>query len=101
MKTLKPGMFLKSMVCGAEIMVIRGAAEAVEITCGGAPMLAAGESGSAELDPGASQGTLVGKRYVDAAGRFELLCTKGGNGGVAINGRPLEVKVAKALPSSD
>ena len=74
MKTLKSGMLLRSAVCSAEIMVIRGAAEAVEITCGGAPMLAAGESGSAELDPGASQGTLIGKRYIDAAERFELLC---------------------------
>lgn len=101
MKTLKSGMLLKSVVCSAEIMVIRGAPEQVEITCGGAPMLAAGESGSAELDPNASQGTLIGKRYIDTAERFELLCTKGGNGGIAINGTPLEVKVAKALPSSD
>ena len=101
MKTLKAGMVLKSAVCGAEIMVIRAAAEAVEITCGGAPMLAAGESGSAELDPNASQGALIGKRYIDGAGYFELLCTKGGKGGIAINGAPLEVKIAKALPSSD
>jgi len=101
MKTLKSGMLLKSAACGAEMMVIRGAPEPVEITCGGAPMLAAGESGRAELDPNASQGTLIGKRYIDAAERFELLCTKGGSGGIAINGAALAVKIAKALPSSD
>lgn len=102
MKTLKAGMRLKSAVCDTELMVIRAPAAAeVDIRCGGAPMLATGESAQAELDPQFSQGTLIGKRYVDKQERFELLCTKGGKGGVAIDGEVLEVKIAKALPSSD
>jgi hypothetical protein len=53
------------------------------------------------MDPAQTQGTLIGKRYLDAAERFELLCTKGGAGSIAINGELLRVKEAKALPSSD
>ena len=95
-------MRLKSAVCDAELMVIRApAGESVEINCGGAPMLATGESAQAELDPQFAQGLLIGKRYVDKQERFELLCTKGGKGGVTINGELLDVKIAKALPSSD
>lgn len=102
MRILKSGQRLKSAVCDTEVMVIRApAGEGIEITCGGAPMLAAGESEQAEFDPRFAQGTLIGKRYVDAQEQFELLCTKGGKGGVAIDGTPLEVKIAKALPSSD
>ena len=47
------------------------------------------------------QGSLIGKRYVDAEERFELLCTKGGEGSLSLNGASLSVKQAKALPSSD
>ncbi len=50
--------------------------------------------------PGA-QPALVGKRYVNAADAVELLCTKGGKGELAVDGEPLSVKQAKALPSSD
>jgi hypothetical protein len=38
---------------------------------------------------------------VDAEERFELLCTKGGEGSLSLNGASLSVKQAKALPSSD
>jgi hypothetical protein len=102
MKILKSGMRLVSAACDTELMVIRApAGEAVAITCGGAPMLTAGENTRAALDPQFAQGTLIGKRYVDAQERFELLCTKGGAGGLAIDSIPLAVKIAKALPSSD
>jgi len=103
MTVLKPGMALKSVTCSGEIMVIRTPAGAdVDIRCGGAPMVASRDADSnAALDPACAQGALVGKRYVDAQEQFELLCTKGGPGGLTINGEPLAIKVAKALPSSD
>ena len=48
-----------------------------------------------------AQGSLIGKRYVDAAEALELLCTRGGEGAVSVDGQPLSIKQAKALPSSD
>jgi hypothetical protein len=50
---------------------------------------------------GADGGTLLGKRYVDEATGLEVLCTKPGAGGLAVDGRPLGVKAPKALPASD
>ena len=46
-------------------------------------------------------GTLMGKRYVDAAGSFELLCTKPGQGSLSVDGTILNTKDAKPLPASD
>ena len=43
----------------------------------------------------------MGKRYVDEAGRVELLCVKAGKGSLAIDGVALKTKDAKSLPSSD
>jgi hypothetical protein len=48
-----------------------------------------------------ASGTLIGKRYVNAAGDLELLCTKPGAGALAADGAPLAMKGAKPLPSSD
>lgn len=102
MTMLKAGQRLKSAVCAAEIMVIRApAGAAVELCCGGVAMLGSGASSAVGLDPHFAQGTLVGKRYVDAREQFELLCTRGGDGGLSIDGELLAVKIAKALPSSD
>ena len=52
-------------------------------------------------EPGFDQGTLIGKRYVDAEEKVELLCTKGGKGSLVLNGAPMGIKQAKQLPSSD
>jgi len=128
MPTLKPGTRLRSAVCTTEVMVIQAPGAEVEVTCGGAPMLplagpaSSGASGSPgasasareagarsersersqELrDSSANPGTLIGKRYVSAAGDLELLCTKPGAGTLAVAGAPLTVKGAKPLPSSD
>ncbi len=102
MKTLKSGTRLKSAVCDTEVMLTKAAADAVELTCGGVEMIemSATKSGGAP-DAAHAAGTLVGKRYTDEGERFELLCTKGGKGNLAINGAALQVKQAKALPSSD
>ena len=103
MRVLKAGLRLKSAVCATEVMVIRALPGEAQLECGGREMLAVTESAPADarLDAALAQGSLIGKRYVDAEERYELLCTKGGEGSLALNGAPLGVKQAKALPSSD
>ncbi len=103
MARLRPGLRLKSAVCTTEVMVVAAPDSEIEITCGGAPLLAhaaAPQSGVAPAE-GAAGGTLLGKRYVDAAGSLELLCTKPGKGSLAAGGALLVLKNAKPLPSSD
>jgi len=103
MRVIKPGLRLKSAVCSTEVLVIRAPAGEAQLSCGGVEMLAIGELPWAGTppDPAPGQGSLIGKRYVDAEERFELLCTKGGEGSLSLNGASLTVKQAKALPSSD
>ena len=96
---MKSGSKLKSAVCDTEVMVIRSAAVVVE--CGGAPMLEERPAERGAIKPGFAQGTLIGKRYVDAAGSLELLCVKPGQGSLSIGGVPLQLKDAKPLPASD
>jgi hypothetical protein len=96
---MKPGTKLKSAVCDTEVMVVRGADVVIE--CGGAPM---GDERPAErgaLNPAYADGTKIGKRYVDADGRIELLCVKAGQGSLSLAGVALQLKEAKPLPSSD
>lgn len=96
---MKPGTKLKSATCDTEVMVIRGANLVVE--CGGRPML---ETRSAELqtpDPAHVNGSMIGKRYVNAENTLELLCTKPGKGSLSVAGTALQIKDAKPLPSSD
>jgi hypothetical protein len=96
---MKPGTRLKSSACDTEVMVIRCGDGSIE--CGGAAM---GEAKPAEAAPLAAEmaaGTLMGKRYVDAAGSFELLCVKPGKGSLAVDGVMLVTKDAKPLPASD
>lgn len=103
MRMLKPGLRLKSAVCTTEVMVIRSPGAEGLITCGGVEMVGVGDAApaGAALDPAHAQGSLIGKRYVDAAEALELLCTKGGEGSISVDGAPLGIKQAKALPSSD
>jgi len=96
---MKPGKKLKSAACDTEVMVIRGSGVVVE--CGGAPMVEERPAQRPALNPALAGGTLIGKRYVDAAGTVELLCVKGGQGSLVIGGAVLLVKEAKPLPSSD
>ena len=53
------------------------------------------------IDPNLKAGSQIGKRYVDAAGTLELLCTKPGEGTLALGSAPLVLKEAKPLPASD
>jgi hypothetical protein len=100
MAQLKAGTRIQSAVCSTEVMVIQAPAGDVDVRCGGAPMIALGQpkTGGA-VAPGA--GTAMGKRYVNAAGTLELLCTKPGPGSLSVGDAPLALKEAKPLPSSD
>lgn len=96
---MKPGTKLKSAVCDTEVMVIKS--KGGQIQCGGAPMSEAKPQTPGELSPEHSGGTLMGKRYVDPNGDYELLVTKPGKGSLAVDGVPLSTKDAKPLPASD
>jgi hypothetical protein len=96
---MKPGTRLKSAACDTEVMVIRTGGGSIE--CGGAPMAEAKPAEAAALNPDFADGTLMGKRYVDADAKYELLCVKPGKGSLAVDGIKLVTKDAKPLPASD
>jgi len=103
MAVYKAGMRLKSAVCASQVMLVVAPSRDVKLTCGGAAMveLSATDAPGGAIDPAHKQGTQMGKRYTNAAGDVELLCTKPGEGGLAVDGEILAVKGAKPLPSSD
>ena len=96
---MKPGTKLKSQVCDTEVMVIRCGTGRIE--CGGAAMAEDKPAEPGTPAEGFAGGVLMGKRYVDAAGAFELLCVKPGKGSLAVDGVILSIKDAKPLPASD
>lgn len=96
---MKPGTRLKSAVCDTEVMVIRCTEGTIE--CGGSPMSEAKPAEAGEISADHANGTLMGKRYVDADGKYELLCVKPGKGSLSVDGVALSVKDAKPLPASD
>jgi hypothetical protein len=99
---MRVGSRWRSTVDATEVMVIRGPATDVDLRCGGQPMVASGtDAGAAELDPAYAEGTQVGKRYVDEEIGLELLCSKAGQGTLAVGERSLSLKDAKPLPTSD
>jgi hypothetical protein len=103
MRTLKPGLRLKSAVCSTEVMVIRAPALEALLACGGTEMLSMSEAAPSgvAIDSQHAAGTLIGKRYVDALDCVEVLCTRGGDGSLTLDGAAMTMKQAKALPSSD
>lgn len=99
---VRPGVKLRSVVCATEVVVVEAPPGDVDIECGGQKMVAADAPDPAGRPaPGADGGTLLGKRYVDATGASELLCSRAGDGSLAVGGVAAEVKAAKPLPSSD
>jgi len=98
---LKPGARLRSTACTTEVVVVRGAA--VELSCGGHPMVVLDVDVPADAtpDPAHVTGTRLGKRYADAESGLEVLCTRPGDGSLSLGGTPLELNEAKPLPSSD
>ncbi|WP_018499940.1 hypothetical protein [Parafrankia discariae] len=104
MSTLvKPGTRYKSTVCDTEVIVVKPAAGAVDLRCGGHPVIEVGAEAPAglTLDPAFSAGTPLGKRFADPESGLELLATKAGAGSLSIGDVPLPLKDAKPLPSSD
>lgn len=100
---LKSGARLQSQVCDTQVIVVRAGTADGTLTCGGAPMIELGGTPAEGLSlaADATDGTAIGKRYVDEADTIEVLVTKPGAGSLALNGVPLAVKSAKPLPSSD
>ncbi|MDP9820794.1 hypothetical protein J2S59_000603 [Nocardioides massiliensis] len=65
-------------------------------------MVVAGEAAPAGGGVDASaESVQLGKRYFDENTGLEVLCSKGGAGPLMVDGRLLQVRGAKALPSSD
>lgn len=102
------GQTLSSVTDTTAVIVVRASGADVEITCGGRPMVDAKAGtpvGRVPADPAfsqaAQQATQLGKRYENAAGTIELLCTKGGTSSLAVDGEVLAIKSAKPLPASD
>ncbi|MFE9605021.1 hypothetical protein [Streptomyces hokutonensis] len=99
--TPRPGDQLASTVCGTRVVVIRAPADVQpQLACGGSPLVPAADASPAKPGP-AGTTTLIGKRYVDATGTLELLCTASGAGELTCDGAPMTLKAAKPLPASD
>lgn len=96
---MKPGSKLKSQSCDTEVMVIRGGSGQIE--CGGVAMADNKPASPGTPSADHANGTLIGKRYVDAGGTVELLCVKAGKGSLSLDGTALTIKDAKPLPASD
>ena len=98
---LKPGTRLESVTCDTQVVVVRAPADEVDLRCGGQPMQPVGTGGARQPMAGSGDPTLTGKRYAEEDLGLELLCTKAGEGWLSVADRPLLVKGAKPLPSSD
>jgi hypothetical protein len=98
----RAGQQLVSAVDSTAVIVIRAPAGECTLTCGGVAMASAdGPVAAAEPDPSLMGGTQIGKRYVDEADTIQVLCTKAGDGTLALDGKPLAIQAAKPLPASD
>ncbi|HEY9311016.1 hypothetical protein [Williamsia sp.] len=98
---LRPGDQLASTTCATRVVIVKAPSDgAAVVSCGGSPMVPAATAEKIAGD-GAAPATLLGKRYVDAEGSIELLCTSAGTGTLSINGVELSIKSPKPLPASD
>jgi hypothetical protein len=102
---MKPrvGQSLSSTVDSTTVIVVRWPDDDLDITCGGAAMVQKGDGAPSggTPDPAQMDGAQLGKRYVDESLGVELLCTKAGQGTLAVGGRALPQKAARPLPASD
>jgi len=100
---MNAGTRLRSAACDCEVVVVRAPSEGPALQCGGLDMLPLDAPRDAGLtpQPGLDAGTLLGKRYADAASLVEVLCTKPGQGTLSYAGEALEQRSARALPASD
>ena len=99
---LRPGLRLESATCDTQVVVVKAPKDTdVDVRCGGEPMREAGTGGDKAAISAEGDTTLLGKRYADEEVGIELLCSQGGAGTLTIGDKPLLVKGAKPLPSSD
>jgi len=98
-----PGSRWKSAVCDTEVVVVKAPKAEAQLQCGGAGMLGMNveRPGGGSCAADHAGGSLLGKRYADDAAGIEVLCTKGGQGSLAIDGRALVLRNTVQLPSSD
>jgi hypothetical protein len=100
---VRPGSRWGSNVCETQIVIVRAPSGAVDLRCGGQPMVPVDSSPTSAGEPvaGFDEGTAVGKRYADDASGLEVLCTRGGQGSLSIGETRLAVPEPRQLPSSD
>jgi hypothetical protein len=80
---LKAGTRLRSATDACEVVVVKAPAEAVDLRCGGHPLLPVdAEVAPQGIQAGFDQGTQLGKRYSDDELGLEVLCTKAGEGSI-------------------
>jgi hypothetical protein len=99
---LKAGTRLQSTTCDTQVVVVKAPKDDVDVRCGGQPMVPVDED-APRTEPSAAHagGTQLGKRYASDDAGIELLCSKAGEGSLSIGDEPVQLKDAKALPSSD
>jgi hypothetical protein len=100
----RPGQALASPVDTTTVIVVRAPDRDIDLTCAGVEMWdpkGGGEAPAGATDPEQLTGSLLGKRYANDELGLELLCTKAGQGTIAVNGVPLAQKGPKPLPASD
>lgn len=93
-------MRLRAQNSSCEVIVVRVGDAVDALSCAGLEMAAEVSTRGADAAPDGPSIEL-GKRYVDDDDLIEILCTKPGVGPLAVGGRPLAIKAAKPLPSSD
>jgi hypothetical protein len=102
---MKTGQQMRSVVCSGKVIVLRAPKEqAAVLSCGGLPMVDAASDAPRQArpaDPALLGGSVMGKRYTESDSGIQLLCVTAGEGTLAVDGRPVEIEVAKQLPSSD
>lgn len=100
---LTTGQRLQSAVDTTEMIVVRAPDHEVVVTCGGHPLIPidAEKPHGIQGDSAWSGETAIGKRYTHPEHGLELLCTRPGQSALGVDGEPLILKQAAALPSSD
>jgi hypothetical protein len=102
---LRVGTRWACAACSAELVVVRapGGADSLDLHCGDSEVAPynGGSHGAGTALAGQEVCVQLGKRYTDAAGEIEFLCTKAGTGPLTWKSEELGIKSTRPLPSSD